>query len=130
MNGASQVSQVIGLLTGTANEVGLIEGLAAPYWDGNECQLFPIGDKGVAADPRGIDLPRNDQGRDLLLRAATDELHGPAHSASQVVPQRLEHHQIGGQQDRRECKAERRIRGMCAGAEHAKRCGKATSASQ
>jgi hypothetical protein len=110
MHCASEIGEGRGLLVETADQVRAIERLALPDGNGNQRQLAAVGHIRIPTDPCRLDLAGDEEPRDLLVRAARNEMHRPAHRLLEVASELFEHDEVRGEQDRRKSKAERSFR--------------------
>ena len=81
MHVAFEIVEALRCAVTAGDQVGAVEGLALPDRHRHERKLRPVGDEWKAADPGGIELSGDQEGRDLLVGPLGDEpntVGGPA----------------------------------------------------
>src|SRR5215203_1936577 len=106
MHVAFQVIQPVSDAVAACDEVGAVQGLALPDGYRHELELRSIRNERKAADPGGIELAGDQQGRDLLVGAFGDESNAATSSTLQVVPEARQQLKVVREKDGRKIEFE------------------------
>ena len=91
------------------DDVGAVEGSPAPDRHGDQGETVAVLDVGIAADPGGIELPREEQHRHLLVAAPLHEAHRPARMALEVALHERQQARIVVEEDGRQAEGQSRL---------------------
>ena len=108
---AAQIGEAAGVAGAIDDEIGLVERSPPPERNGDELQSIAVGDEREAADPRGVELAGDEQGRDLLVGAPRHQRHRRSGGALEVGLQAAQQLEVGGEKDRGQPETDRRGRG-------------------
>lgn len=102
MDVPTQARPVVHLPIAMDDDVRLVQRPPPPGRSRDQVELAAERDERIAADPRRLDLPRNEERRDFLIGPARDQLHRDLQTRGEIPPQMIEEFEVVDQEDRRE----------------------------